>query len=128
LLIERSVWAVGVVVLDVLPKYCREVVRSSDQEMVEAFAAQRADPALGDRVGPRRLDWGAEDADAGASEDRVDGGGELAVPVTDQEPKLLGPVTEVHQQVASLVGARNSAHLMQPADTRGATRRGGRVC
>ena len=37
------------VVLDVLLNPCREVARSSDQEMVEAFAAQGADEAFGDR-------------------------------------------------------------------------------
>ena len=45
--------AVGVVVLDVLPQHYREVARSGDQEVVEAFAAQGADPALSDRVRPR---------------------------------------------------------------------------
>jgi hypothetical protein len=60
LLVERSMRAVGVVVLDVLLKHCREVARSSDQEMVEAFAAQGADEAFGDRVRLRRSNRGAE--------------------------------------------------------------------
>jgi hypothetical protein len=91
-------------VLDELAQHRREVSGSGDQHVVEAFAAQRADPTLGDRVGPRRLDGGAEDADVGAGEDGVEGGGELAVPVADQEPKLVGAVAEVHQQVAGLLG------------------------
>ena len=48
-------------------------------------------------------DWGADDADVGAGEHGVEGGGELAVPVADQEPELLGAVTEVDQQVAGLL-------------------------
>ena len=32
------------------------------------------------------------------------GGGELAVPVADQEPEPVGAVAEVHQQVAGLLG------------------------
>ena len=72
--------------------------------LVEALAAQRADPALGDRVGPRRPDRRSDDADAGAAEYRVEGGGESGVPVTDQEPELLGAVAEVHEQVAGLLG------------------------
>src|SRR5687767_10634041 len=32
---------------------------------------------------------GGDDADVGAGEDRVEGAGELAVPVADQEPELL---------------------------------------
>ena len=96
--------AVGVVVLDELAQHYREVARSGDQQVVEAFAAQRADEAFGDRVGPRRPDWGADDADVGAGEHGVEGGGELAVPVADQEPELLGAVAEVHEQVAGLLG------------------------
>ena len=49
-------------------------------------------------------DWGADDADVGAGEHCVEGGGELAVPVADQEPELLGVVAEVDQQVAGLLG------------------------
>jgi hypothetical protein len=40
----------------------------------------------------------------GAGEHRVEGGGELAVPVTDQKPEPLGAVAELHQQVAGLLG------------------------
>ena len=76
---------VGVVVLDVLLKHCREVARSSDQEMVEVFAAQGADEAFGDRVRPRCSDWGADDADVGAGEYGVEGRGEFAVSIADQE-------------------------------------------
>jgi hypothetical protein len=102
-LIERSVGAVGVVVLDELVQHRREVAGPGDQEVVEAFAAQGADPALGDRVRSRCLNWCTDDADVGAAEHRVEGGGEPAVPVADQEPKLGGAVTEVHQQVAGLL-------------------------
>ena len=72
--------------------------------MVEAFAAQRADEALGDRVRARCPDWGAEDADVGAGEHGVEGGSELGISVADQEPELGGAVTEVDQQVAGLLG------------------------
>jgi hypothetical protein len=64
-------------VLDVLLQDEREVAGSSDQEVVEAFAAQGADPAFGDRVRPGCSDWCAEDADVGAGEDRVEGAREL---------------------------------------------------
>src|SRR6185437_15520418 len=64
-LTERSVRAVGVVVLEVLLQYYGEVTWSGDQEVVEAFAAQRADPALRDRVRSRCPDRGADDADVG---------------------------------------------------------------
>jgi hypothetical protein len=93
-------WAVRVVVLDELLRHQGEVARPGDQKVVEAFAAQRRDEALCDRVRPRRPHGGAEDADVGAGEHGVEGGAELAVPVADQEPKLLGAVAEVHQEIA----------------------------
>ena len=104
LLIERSVRAVAVVVLDVFLQHQREVASSGDQEVVEAFAAQGADPALGDRVGARCSNRAADDADVGAGEHGVDGGGELGIAVADQEPKSAGVVAEVHEEVAGLLG------------------------
>ena len=86
LLMERSVRTVGVVMLDVLAQHRREVARSGDQEMIEAFTAQTADEPFRDRVRSRCPHWGADDADVRAGEDRVEGGSELAVPVADQNP------------------------------------------
>ena len=40
----------------------------------------------------------------GTGENCVEGGGERAVPVVDQEVELLGTVAQVHQQVAGLLG------------------------
>ena len=53
---------------------------------------------------PRCPDRGADDADIGTGEDRVERGGELAVPVADQEPEPVGAFAKVHQQVAGLLG------------------------
>src|SRR5215212_3939998 len=111
LLMQRSVWAVGVVVLDELVQHLRQVAWSGDQRVVEAFAAQSADEALGDRVCARCPDWGADDGDVGAGEHGVECGGELGVSVTDQEPELLGAVAEVHQQVAGLPGDPGASGL-----------------
>jgi hypothetical protein len=101
---QRPVRAMSVVVLDVLLQHQRQVAWPGDQEVVEAFAAQRADEAFGDRVGPGCPYRAAEDADVGADEDRVEGGGELAVSVADQEPKFGDAVAEVDEQVAGLLG------------------------
>jgi hypothetical protein len=80
------------------------VAWAGDQQVVEAFAAQRADEALGDRVRPRCPDWGADDADVGGGEHGVEGGGELGIAVADQEPKPASVVAEVDEQVAGLLG------------------------
>jgi hypothetical protein len=58
---------------------------AADQEPVEAVAAEGADPAFGERVCLRRAKRGANDLDALASEDLVEGAAELAVTVVDQE-------------------------------------------
>jgi hypothetical protein len=62
-LMQRSVRTVGVVMLDVLAQHRREVARSDDQEMIEAFTAQGADEAFRDRVRSRCPHRGADDAD-----------------------------------------------------------------
>ena len=72
--------------------------------MIEAFAAQRADPTLRNGVRPGCPDRGADDADVGAGEHGVERGGELAVSVADKESEPVGPLSEVHQQVAGLLG------------------------
>ena len=65
---------------------------------------------------------GADDADVGTGEHVVEGGGELAVPIADQEPELLGAVAEVHQQVAGLLGDPGVGGLGgDPGDVRRAT-------
>ena len=62
---------VSVVVLDDLTDYHAEVTRSGDQQVIEAFAAQGADEAFGDRIRPRGPHRCADDGDVGAGEDRV---------------------------------------------------------
>jgi len=98
---ERDLAAQPILLLEVLLQYHREVALSGDQELVEAFPAERADEAFRDRVRTGRPDRGADDPDVSACEDRVEGGGELAVPITDQEAELLGAVVEVQEQVAA---------------------------
>ena len=96
--------AVGVEVLDVLAQHDVEVTWSGDQEVVEAFPSPCPDEAFRNRVRPGRSDRGADDPQVGAGEDGVERGGELAVPVADQEPEPVAAVAEVHQQVAGLLG------------------------
>jgi hypothetical protein len=85
-------------------QHCREVAWSGDQEVVEAFASQGPDPAFRNGVRARCADRGADGAEVGAGEYRVEGGGELAVPVADQEVEPAGVVGEVQEQVAGLLG------------------------
>ena len=96
-LVQGSVRAVGVEVLHILAQHDVEVAWSGDQDVIKAFPTQGADEPFRDRVRPGCPDRGADDADVGTGEDGVKGGGELAVPVADQEPGPVGPVAEIHQ-------------------------------
>jgi hypothetical protein len=75
-----------------------------DEDSVEEFAADAANEAFGDRVGPRRPHRCPEDADVGGGEDGVEGGDELGVAIPDQKPGFAPGVVEVHEQVAGQLG------------------------
>src|SRR6266511_3748959 len=77
---------------------------AEDQQPVEALSTEAPDPALGVRSRPRRSDGRLDHADAFGAEDLVEVAAELAVAVTDQEPRLDALVVEVHEQVARLLG------------------------
>ena len=75
-----------------------------DQKTVEEFAADGADEAFRDGVCPRRAHRRLEDLDVDGGERGVEGGGELAVAVADEESEVPVGVVEVHEQVAGLLG------------------------
>src|SRR4051812_31407728 len=61
-------------------------------------------PYVPRRFRSARPGLGADDALVGAGEHGVEGGGELPVPVANQESELSGVVAELHEQVAGLLG------------------------
>jgi len=89
---ERAVWALLVEMADVHTEDLLELAAAEDQEPVEAFPAHAPDPALRVCVRVRRPDRRADDLDAFASEDRVEGAAELCVAIVDQEAWALAPV------------------------------------
>ena len=113
---ERAVWPVVVVVLGVLGQHGCGVPLSEDQGAVEEFAADAADEAFGDRVGPRRPHRCLDDADVDGGEDRVECRRELGVAVTDEEPKPAAGVVEVHEQVAGLLGEPGAGGMRGDAE------------
>ena len=73
------------------------------------------------RIRPGCPDRGVDDADVGAREHGVEGGGELAVPVADQESEPVGAVVEVHEQVAGLLGDPGPGRMVSdPGDVHAA--------
>ena len=90
LLVERAVWAVGVVVVDVVDDEALDLLLVPDDGAVEEFSSDRADPAFGKRICDRGADGGLEDLEAFGSEDLVEGVDELAAAVT-HERSVSGP-------------------------------------
>jgi hypothetical protein len=94
----------AVVVLDVDVQDANQLPAPYDQEMVQALLAHGADPALGDGVSVRRLDRRTDDLGTDRASDVVEGPGELAVTVTDQEPDDGGLFIAGAEKVAGLLG------------------------
>jgi hypothetical protein len=80
------VGTIAVVVLDREVQDANKLPAPGDQEVVQALPAHGGDPALGDGVRVRGLDRRADDLSIEPVPDVVEGSGELAVTVPDQEP------------------------------------------
>ena len=99
---------VVVEVLLELAECCCRVPLIDKEDAVEEFAADGADEAFGDGVGPRRPHRRLDDLDAAAGEDGVERGGELGVAIPDEEPVPPAGVVEVHGQVTGQLGQPRS--------------------
>ena len=113
---ERPVRPVIVVVVLVVTKHGRGVPLVDDQDAVEELAAEAADEAFGDRVGPWRPHRRPEDADLDGGEDRVERRGELGIAVPDEEPEAPSGVVEIHAEVAGLLGQPGSGGMCGDAE------------
>jgi hypothetical protein len=89
----------AVVVLDVGAQCALELTATEDHDPVEAFASDRPDEALRERVGRRRLDRRAENLDPFAAEDLIEAVAELRVAIADQEPRRYGSLGHVHARL-----------------------------
>jgi hypothetical protein len=94
----------AVVVLDVEVQDVKKLPPPGDQEVVQALPAHGANPALGDGIGVWRLNRCEDDLGADRAPDVVEGSGELAVSVVDQEPDGRGIVFEGGEEVTGLLG------------------------
>jgi hypothetical protein len=82
------VWPLPVVVADVDAEDVLELTATEDQQPVEAFAADAADPALRVGVSVWRSDGRADGLDVLNRQEGVEGARELRVAVVDQEAHL----------------------------------------
>jgi len=75
----------GVVMPKVSGQHPAQVMLIDDQQPVEELPAQGADDPLADRVRPGRLGWAGQNPGALRREHGVEGVGELACAIPDQE-------------------------------------------
>jgi hypothetical protein len=71
---------------------------------------------FGVAVRPRATRWDSYRRDADVSQDSVEGGGELAGPVADKKPELVDSITEIHHEVADLLGGPPAVRIGRRAD------------
>jgi hypothetical protein len=101
-LFERAVRSMPVVVRDVGVEDSLEVPGSENEETIEAFASDGADPAFGVGIRDRRTHGDTQGFDMFATEDGVERGRELRVAVADQELHVAS--AELVDDVAGPVG------------------------
>ena len=101
-------WPSAVVVGAVLGKGGPQVPFANDQDAVGEFGSDGQDEAFGEAVRSRASGWDLDGVDPGAGEGGVERGRELAGAVADEKPERGGPVVEVHEQVAGLLGGPSS--------------------
>jgi len=114
--VDASVGALLVVVTDVFPKHSSEVAMAHDEYPVEAFVAYRPHPAFGVGIGPRRSDWRLDHPNALGAEHLVEAGGELGVPIPDQELDGSSSVHQVTHQVAGHLGNEGTIRMISDTE------------
>src|SRR3989442_8254549 len=77
---------------------------AEDEHAVGDLTADGADEPFRVRVGPRASRRDPAPGDTRIGQNGVEGVGELAGPVTDEESELPGACAEIHEQIAGLLG------------------------
>jgi hypothetical protein len=102
--VEAAVGPVTVVVGDVGSQDGFEMASPEDEDPVEAFASDGADPAFGVGVGLGGADGGPDRGDVFGAKDVVEGTGEVGVSVSDQETAPSQVFSGPYREVAGLLG------------------------
>jgi hypothetical protein len=110
--IDASVRALLVVMVDVLRKDPFEMAMAQNEQPIEAFGANRPYPAFRESVGPRRSDWRLDHSDAFGTEHLVKSGGELGVPVSDEELEGATSVRQITDQIASNLSDERAGRMI----------------
>ena len=130
ILSERKVTSRAVVIIKVRNHMAPERDLIQDDDMVEAFSADRADQPFDVRALPRRSESGENFADFQAFDQRPEGGAIDAVAVPEQEPRChvprkclqdlgCGPLGgwmlgDVEMNDAPAIMSKNKKHVQDP--------------
>ena len=101
--------------LDVGAQDANKLLGTHDQQLIKTLPTDRADPALGDRVGVRRLHRCADDLDTGRAPHIIERPRELGVPIADQEPEPSGLIAKDGDEVAGLLGNPQAGGMVSDA-------------
>ena len=99
-----AVWPLTVVVSNVFREHRMQVPLTEDQHAVGEFGSDGADEPLGETVRLRAARRNPDYLDAHIGEDGVEGCGELASPVANEDLELGHAIAEIHHEVADLLG------------------------
>jgi hypothetical protein len=97
-------------------KHVLELAPAEDEQPVEAFATDAADPAFGVGVRVRCPDGCADHGDSFASKDVIEAAAELGVAIVNEEAERLLAIIESHQQVARLLGDPGACRVRRAGD------------
>jgi hypothetical protein len=100
--IEASVRSSAVVVLGIRAEDALQVTPAEDEDVVETLPSSSADPALGERIRPRRSNRCLHNAKTFGPEDLVEGPRELRVSIPNEEVLVIEAADD--RQVPSLLG------------------------
>ena len=103
--VAGAVGSLTVVMLNILREHQPQVPLTEDQHTIGEFGSEGAHEPFGEAVLPRAPRRNLDHLDAYLDENSVERGGELAGPVADEKPELGDAITEIHYQVADLLGA-----------------------
>jgi hypothetical protein len=93
----------AVVVNQVLAEHGEQVLRVVDQDAIQALPPYRAYPAFRIRVRAGRLRRREKTLDTSRAQHRVEHRRVFGVAISDDEPKLVGPLPQLDHQVAGLL-------------------------
>src|SRR5947207_8708559 len=92
-----------IVVVGILPQHATQVSLVRDQDLVEAFSADRAYPTLGDSIRIGGTKRGQDSLDTFGDQYGFKGAHELGISIMDQKPDVALLLLELPGQLSGLL-------------------------